>query len=241
MSDPLIHEYTTTNSNIKMIVPSIVKADIKKGEMTIMGTYLINSFSPGTLAVTYIATPEGGSASASAAATIKTATIGTNGVDVSAKNRKIKMTIVWEFYKDLLPNNYTSVCRLLIWTDTNNDTLTETIATTIDSRHNLVNAKSLTFGSDTTPSFEFSHPSVLKSINVKPVLEYGTDKTFAVVDHTITAFDVWNGTAFVGGDASTGNPVTYSSGQLKLRITATTVISGTEYYRIRLESVSFVA
>jgi len=239
MAQATTYEYTPTASDVKIITASAVLTNYANGKMKIFGAYLINSFSPGTLSVQYNVTPEGGGATGLLDATIDGATISTNGVVVPAKNRQVKKIIYWKFFEDLLPRNYTTVIVQLTWTDTDGNTVVETINTTLDTRNNITNLKNMSFGTDTTPTFEFSHPSVIKSIKARPVLEYGTTADFSTIDHIVTAFNYHNGSAYVAGDATNGETVAIDA-KLKMTITATSAMSGKEYYRIRLVPESFI-
>ena len=233
-----IHSYENTSSNVKITNATVSTMNIATGKCALATTYLINSFTQGQVTVQFQATPLGGTAGSWTPATIAGATISTNGVTLGAKNREIRKHMTWEFYKDLLPLKYTQIRIRLTWTDGDSNTTLETITTTLDYQPLIINLKSTTFGSDTTPTFEFDHPIVLKELKAKPVLEYGSNSKLDSIDHTITTFKYHNGTAYVAGNATTGETVSVSS-SLKLQMTASSAMSGVEYYRIRLVPVSF--
>ena len=96
------------------------------------------------------------------------------------------------------------------------------------------------FSPDATPVFEFEIPKAKKSVNIAPVMEFGTNAKLETVDHTFTIYEYWNGSAWVSGNASLGTAIG-TSANVKIRMgVVSATISGTEYWRIKLIPKSFV-
>jgi hypothetical protein len=241
MADPLIKPYEVTTNDVKILVSPTATMDVLKQTVAISFTYLINSFTVGSYAVKHRLTPEGGSAGNWLNSTITQATVSTNAGVLKAKNRKVRSSLTWETFKDALPLKYSKI-EVRVYTQ-DGSSVSETLPITDmgaqDLRVNIVNAETLIHGSGTTPTFSFQCPKALKSYKVTPILEYGTTSNLSAVDHSITAFQYHNGTAYVAGDATNGNAVA-TNANLKLKMTASTAMGGTEYWRVRLVPVAFV-
>jgi hypothetical protein len=243
MSDPIIHSYKVTTSNVDVIGTPTCTFNNNTHKVAINFKYLINSWNAGSYAVQYKATPDGGSVGSYTNAFIIGATNGTNGGVLKAKNRQVSQDLTWQLFKDLLPLKYSSITVKVTLTDSGSNTTNfETTMSNVDCRYNIKNLKQIKHGTDALPTFEFNIPAPKKSVNIAPVFELGTNAKLDTVDHTQTVFEVWNGSAWVAGSAQNGNPVTAGDGTVKMRTGAVTgqTISGTEYWRIKLVPKSFV-
>ena len=238
----LIHQFDVTDADIRCSTDPTCVLSLQTGRATISSEYIINSFSRGQVTVQYNVTPDGGSATGWTDATVENNEI-TSGVYLQAKNRQIKKSLTWEFHKDVLPVSYEACLIKLIFADSNDATEEKIIDMDdgLDFTPTIINLKSYKFGTDTTPTFQFNMPKVLTTINMRPVLEYGTDADLSTIDHTVTAYHIWNEVTeeWDSGDAINGETVS-PSGAVKCQMTATTAMSGTEFFRVRLMPVSFM-
>lgn len=239
MSEPIVHSYVATTTNVSVLSAPTAKFNTNTGKVRLSFKYTINSWNTGSYLVKYKVTPVGGSQGSWLNATIGETTIGTNGGVLRAKHRQVSQVLTWETYKDLLPQNYSNVMIQLTTKDSDSTAeLHETNMGALDFRQNISNVQKQSTGKDTTPTFTFECGKALKSFNVTPVLEISTTADISVIDHTVTAFSYWTGSAWATGSATLGQPVLTTS-NLKMRMT-TVALSGTEYWRIKLVPVDFV-
>ena len=244
MADPTVYNYTRQDDLKVQSTPApSFTLDTLNQVMTFKVTWKANGYITGTVTGQF---KESGGAYTNMTV-VGQASAGVKNLKGNLSNRVERF--IWQCHSDILPLKHTDLSFKLTFNDgTRNIPLaqsaTEWTGQTLDLRKQITkfalegNTIKDSFGYEDQPVATFETPQYWTNVRARPILEKSTDTTFDSPDAQ-TAWEYWDGSSWVSGDATSGNAMTTP---LKVRMTTDGSVPDNtkEYFRVIMHQSGLV-